>query len=126
MADYICKLDMSIFVYDYDFNAPTVEHLQATHEKLYLSVREAHPDIPILLMCKPRFVVNENARQRMEVIRRTYENAKAAGDENVYLLTGPELMAIAGYDGMVDGVHPNDLGFFSMAQAVVKVLKPLL
>lgn len=126
IAEYIAGLEMECFVYDYDHNAPNVEHLEATHERMFRIVRAAHPDIPILLMCKPRFVVNENARQRMEVIRRTYENAKAAGDENVYLLTGPELMAIAGYDGMVDGVHPNDLGFFSMAQAVVKVLKPLL
>jgi lysophospholipase L1-like esterase len=117
---------MECFVYDYDHNAPNVEHLEATHERMFRIVRAAHPDIPILMMCRPRFAVSEDTRRRMEVIRRTYENAKAAGDENVYLLTDPELMAIAGYDGMVDGVHPNDLGFFSMAQAVVKVLKPLL
>ena len=125
IAEYIAGLEMECFVYDYDHNAPNVEHLEATHERMFRIIREAQPNVPILLMCRPRFAVNEDTRRRMEVIRRTYENAKAAGDENVYLLTGPELMAIAGYDGMVDGVHPNDLGFFSMAQAVLKVLRPL-
>ena len=28
MAEYIADLDMRAFVYDYDFNAPTVEHLK--------------------------------------------------------------------------------------------------
>lgn len=125
IREYMASLPMECFVCDYDHNAPTVEHLEATHEPLYRAVRAAHPDIPILIMSRPRFLVNENTRQRMEVIRRTYENARAAGDENVYLLTGPELMALAGTEGMVDGVHPNDLGFFSMAQAVLKVLRPL-
>jgi hypothetical protein len=33
MADYIASLDMSVFVYDYDYNAPDPEHLQNTHQK---------------------------------------------------------------------------------------------
>ena len=126
IADYIAGLPMECFVCDYDHNAPTVEHLEKTHEPLYKTVRAAHPDIPILFMCRPRFVVNENTQQRMDVIRRTYENAKAAGDENVYLLTGPELMALAGTEGLVDAVHPNDLGFYSMARAVCDVLRSIL
>lgn len=125
IAEYIAGLPMECFVYDYDHNAPTVEHLEKTHEAMYRAVRRAHPDIPILLMCRPRFAVNENTRQRMDVIRRTYENAKAAG-ENVYLLTGPELMAFAQSDGTVDGTHPNDVGFYSMARAVIPVLQSML
>lgn len=35
MIEYIKNLDMSIFVYDYDHNAPTVEHLKKTHEKMF-------------------------------------------------------------------------------------------
>lgn len=125
MADYIAGLPMECFVYDYDHNALTVEHLEATHEPFFKTVRAAHPDIPILMLCRPQFVMNDNVSRRIEVIRRTYENAKAAGDNNVYLLTGPELMALSGPESHVDGTHPNDLGFFSMAQAVLKVLKPL-
>ena len=35
IADYIKNLDMSVFVYDYDHNAPTTEHLKKTHERMF-------------------------------------------------------------------------------------------
>lgn len=126
MAEYIASLDMECFVLDYDHNAPSPEHLKNTHEAMYRAVRQAHPDIPILMMSRPRFLVTAVVERRINVIRSNYENAKAAGDENVYMLTGPELMAIAGADGTVDGTHPNDLGFYSMAQAVYAVLSKVL
>lgn len=126
IAEYIAGLDMECFVLDYDYNAPTVEHLEKTHEPMFRAVRTAHPDIPILMMSRPRFEVTKVVQDRMDVVRRTYENAKAAGDENVYLLTGPELMAIASNDGTIDGCHPNDLGFYSMARAVCAVLEKVL
>jgi HSP20 family molecular chaperone IbpA len=40
MADLINKIPMSIFVYDYDHNAPSAEHLEATHEAFFLRIRE--------------------------------------------------------------------------------------
>lgn len=54
MIKYIKGLDMSIFVYDYDHNAPTVEHLRATHNKMFVAIREAHPDLPILILPRPK------------------------------------------------------------------------
>lgn len=125
IADYIRKLDMSIFVYDYDFNAPTVEHLQATHEKLYLSVREAHPDIPIVMLSRPKPYLTDAEVRRREIVRNTYLNAKARG-ENVYFISGEDLMQYAGDSGLVDGVHPNDLGFASMARVLGDLLETIL
>lgn len=49
MTDYIKKLDMSVFVMDYDANAPTPEHLEATHKKMFKGIREVQPDLPIIL-----------------------------------------------------------------------------
>lgn len=118
MIEYIAGLSMDIFVYDYDHNAKTVEYLQDTHEKMFRAIRKSHPDIPILMMSRPKYYVNEATQKRMDVIRTTYENAKAQGDEKVWMLTGPELMALCGEDGLVDGTHPNDFGFASMAKAV--------
>lgn len=125
MRDYIASLDMSLFVLDYDHNAPTAEHLKATHEPMYKAIREAHPDIPIVMLTRPHYsVTDENARAR--VIKETYEKAKASGDNNVYYLNGRALMAIAGNEGTVDNCHPNDLGFFSMAQAVGDVIQTFI
>ncbi len=125
MIDYIKGLDMSAFVYDYDHNAPTVAHLEATHEKMFKAIREAHPTMPILMMSRPKFYLNNEEKQRLEIVRKTFENAKNSGDNNVYFIEGPKLMELAGDEGTVDGCHPTDLGFFSMARAILDVMKKI-
>ena len=122
MVEYIKKLEMSAFVLDYDHNAPTPEHLLATHEPLYRAVREMHPDIPIIMMARPNSFDDEDVRCRRDIVYRTYERAKADGDDNVYFLDGTELIAKAGGDGLCDGCHPNDLGFRCMADGLLPVL----
>ncbi len=128
MSEYIAKLDMSIFVLDYDHNAPTPEHLENTHEQFFKKIRQAQPETPVIIMSMTDIPRTEAARLNMErrrnTIRTTYENAIAAGDKNVYYIDGQEVFKIAGYtDCTVDGCHPNDLGFWCMGQAVIKVIK---
>ncbi len=122
MAEYIAAHEMSAFVYDYDFNTPSVDHFWKTHEPFFKIIREKHPDLPIIMMSRPNPFLDPARDKRHEVIRATYDNAVARGDKNVYIIPGNELMAIAGNDGTVDGTHPTDLGFFSMAQRVAVVL----
>ena len=126
MADYVKSLPMSVFVYDYDHNAPTVEHLDKTHERMFQAVRKANPTLPIVMMSRPQYARGQMELQRLAIIKRTYDNAVAAGDKNVYLIDGKELMKYAKNEGTVDGCHPTDLGFFSMAKALKKVLKNLI
>ena len=126
IADYIKTLDMSAFVFDYDFNAPTAEHLNATHERMFKQIREADPALPIIILSKPRFYPSPSDVERKGIIRKTYENARAAGDENVYFIDGKELMELAGNDGTIDNVHPSDLGFYSMATRIYPLLKEIL
>ena len=124
MAEYIAGLDMSVFVMDYDYNAPTVEHLAETHEPFFKTIRKAYPQLPVIFMARPQFYQNEESIQRYQVIKKTYDNAVNTGDTNVYLLDGPTLMALAQDEGMVD-IHPNDCGFMSMAKAVGDVLEKI-
>lgn len=126
IAEYISGLDMSAFVYDYDHNAPTPEHLESTHERMFCTVREKNPTLPILIMSRPKFYLTEDEKTRLEIIRKTYRNALNRGDKNVYMLDGKELMKMAGNDGTVDDCHPTDFGFASMAQAVGDVLEKIL
>ncbi len=126
MADYISGLTMSAFVYDYDYNAPTVEHLQKTHERMFKKIRTANPELPIIMLSRPRCSLSEDDLQRLEVIKTTYKNAIESGDKNVYLIEGPKLMELAGNDGTVDDCHPNDLGFASMAKAIGDILEKIL
>ena len=116
MAEYIAGLDMSAFVYDYDYNAPSPEHLLNTHDAFYKIVRAAHPTIPIVFASRPKVALTADEKRRSEIVRATYEAALSRG-ENVYHVFGSELMAVCGDEGTVDGCHPTDLGFFSMAKA---------
>ena len=126
MAEYVAGLEMSIFVYDYDHNAPDVEHLEATHEKMFKKVREAHPDTPIVMLSHSRWRQRKEEKERMSVVKRTYDNAVAAGDKNVYFIPGYTLMKYAKDNGTVDGCHPNDYGFMSMARVLTPLIRKLL
>ena len=53
VAAYIGSLDMSVFVLDYDHNAPDSDHLRRTHYNFYRTVREKRPDTPVIMVSKP-------------------------------------------------------------------------
>lgn len=126
MAEYIKTLPMSAFIYDYDHNAPNVEHLQNTHENMFKIIREANPDLPIIMLSRPKYFPTEEECARLDIIRKTYENARSNGDENVYLIDGKTLMQFCQNEGTVDGCHPTDLGFFSMAKTLIALLETIL
>lgn len=126
IAEYISKLDMSMLVYDYDHNAPTAEHLNKTHEKMFKIIRKTNPDLPIMLLSRPKFSLTEDEEIRLEIIKSTYQNAIESGDRNVYLIDGRALMKTAEDEGTVDNCHPNDLGFMSMAKELGDLLEKIL
>jgi len=126
IANYIKTLDMSVFVYDYDHNAPTNDFLAQTHERMFRIIREANPELPIVLASRPKFTLSKSDIGRVEIIKTTYNHAKEQGDEHVYFVHGTDLMRLAGNEGTVDATHPNDLGFMSMAQGFEPVLREIL
>lgn len=120
MMAYLASLDMSVFVYDYDYNAPTVEHLRKTHYKGYRTIRDAQPNLPIVICTMPNYDrLAVEAPARRDVIAETYERALAEGDQNVYFVDGKKVYTHFNADGgSVDGSHPNAYGFWRMAEAV--------
>ena len=126
MADYLSKIECSIFVCDYDYNAPTVEHLKNTHYPLYKAFRTAQPNTPILFITSPDYDNMLNAEERSEVVYQTYQRAKEEGDNKVWFLAGKTLFGDKDRDFCtVDGCHPNDLGFYRMAETIYKKLKEI-
>lgn len=127
VAETIASLEMSAFIMDYDHNAPNTAHLLATHEPFYKIIRNAHPELPIIIMSKCDFYPNDDCRQRREIIRQTWQNAVNNGDKNTYFIDGEELFGTDNRDACtVDGCHPNDIGFYRMAKTVLPVLQQVL
>ena len=127
MAEYISGIDMSVFVYDYDHNAPTVDHLAATHEPFFKLIREKNPELPIVMMTRPAITYTEEHKKRRDIVRATYENALRTGDQNVYFIDGETFFGDSDRElCTVDRVHPNDLGFAKMASVVEPVIKSIL
>ena len=126
IAEYISSLEMSCFVYDYDHNAPNIEHLGDTHEKMFKRIRQNNADLPIVIMSRPKFYLTKEEEARLSIIKTTYNNAMKNSDKNVYIIEGKKLMEMAGDEGTVDNCHPTDLGFASMAKAIGDVLEKIL
>lgn len=127
MADYIAGLHPAVFVLDYDHNAPNVEHLQQTHYTMYYTFRKENPNVPIVMATKPDFDNDPNAAKRRAIVYETYAKAKKNGDKLVYFVDGEKLFQTDGRDGCtVDGCHPNDLGFYRMADTIAPTLQKAL
>ncbi|MBO4594246.1 MAG: hypothetical protein J5697_00920 [Clostridia bacterium] len=128
MAEYLAGIDCSVFVCGYDYNAPDPEYLKKTHYAFYRTYREKRKDTPIILISNPDTDENRNqAEERVEIIKRTYTAALAEGDKNVYFIDGKTLYGEADRENCtVDGIHPNDLGFYKMATVIYGKIKEIL
>ena len=132
IVDYMADLPMSVFVSDYDHNAPNVEYLRATHCKMYQRIREKNPDLPYVMITRPDFVKDFEkgylaSIDRRDVIIDTFRYAREQGDRNVYFIDGESFFAGEWEDSCtVDGTHPNDLGFSKMAAVIGEILDRIL
>ncbi len=129
MAEYIASLDMSAFVYDYDYNARDAQYLMETHKRMFDIVRAKHPTLPIIIITRPDINCSQDRLSRFEAIKATYDAAVSAGDKNVYFIDGSSFFKEfegLGNDFTVDGVHPTDLGFYLMAKDVSGLLSELI
>ena len=128
MAEYIAGLDMSCFVYDYDHNAPNSGYLSETHERMFLTIREKNPELPIIMVSRPDYHGSEEDDKRFAVIKRTYDNAVARGDKNVYIIHGKTFYADSeeGLEPSVDTCHPTDYGFKLMAEKIAPYVANVL
>lgn len=126
MAEYIAGLDMSAFVYDYDYNSPSAEHLKATHERMFKIIRERNPDLPIIILTAPKYYHDAEFKQRHDIIERTYLNSVAQGDKAVRFISCRDIFKDVHDVALADNIHPGDIGFSKIAEHVCVALKELL
>ena len=127
IVEYIVGLDCSVYVMDYDHNAPSLEYLERTHYPMYEKIRKAHPNAPIIFMSKPDCDYRYESELFREKIKQSYKKARKSGDKNVYFVSGTRLFGKDCRDACaVDNCHPNDLGFYRMAKTLEPLMKKLL
>lgn len=125
LVDYMATLPMSCFVCDYDHNASSAQELEKNHFEVYRRIREKNPDLPYIMVTKPDY--HQTDAQRRCVVMASYRKALASGDRNVYFLDGAGFFTGEERDACTaDGVHPNDLGLYRMAQGMVHLLRRIL
>ena len=133
MAEAVAEIDASCFVLDFMANNKSREELEEVYEPFVRIVRAKHPKTPMLLVTRI-FTTSELAirggRESVEgkrdVIRNTAKKLIAEGDTNILLVEGYDLLAPSESSGLVDGSHPNDLGFQLMADRLKPILKKVL
>ena len=122
MREYLSGIDCSVFVCDYDHNAPDSAYLDKTHYALYETFRKKRPETPIVFISKTDTEHDKDCKKRRGVIKKTYLRAIAEGDKNVYFIDGGTFFGKERNACTVDGCHPNDLGFIRMANKIGAVL----
>lgn len=123
IIDYIAEKDASAFIIEYDFNA-SVEGLRETHLNVYKTIRAKHPKTPIVMFSRAAFEYNVESAERRQIVRDTYEYAKARGDEFVEFIDGETFYGQE--DRFVcsqDTCHPNDIGFYRMYKKILPKLQ---
>ena len=126
MAELASEIDMSVFILDYDHNAPTPEHLQETHYPFYEIIRKNRPQVPIVMVSGVR-TANADTYRRRQVIMESYLKAKNSGDQKVYFVDGMSLFGDIPLDNCtVDLCHPTDLGFHFMAKGIIPTVREAL
>jgi len=131
LARTVAELDASCFVLDFAQNNPTVESLAQAYGPFIQTIRSKHAETPILVITpiySAREAWSRDARLEgmRELIRKVAAERIAAGDRHLEILEGTDLIGPLRGDGLVDGTHPNDLGFQWMAEGLGSRLSKLL
>ena len=88
-------------------------------EAAMLNSAEFYNNDRIVFMSVPCFEKYPKAKENREVLRQTYLKARANGDEKVYFIDGETLFGEEDRElCTVEGIHPNDLGFYRMAKKI--------
>lgn len=133
LARAVAELNASCFVLDFAQNNMTVESLREVYAPFAEIIRQKHPETPILAIT-PIYSASEsrgpspNLRLDLmrEHIRKAVSQRIANGDRSIQIVEGTDLIGPSRADGLVDGSHPNDLGFQWMAEGLADRLRKIL
>jgi lysophospholipase L1-like esterase len=131
LARAVASINASCFVLDFAQNNPTVDSLTQVYAPFLEIIRSTHPETPVLLIT-PIYAAHESwsrdarLEDMRELIRQVAAKRIAAGDRHLEIIEGTDLLGPSRGDGLVDGTHPNDLGFQWMAEGLAGCIAKVL
>jgi sugar phosphate isomerase/epimerase/lysophospholipase L1-like esterase len=131
MARTVASLDASCFVLDFAHNNPTLESLKQVYGPFIETIRSKHPNTPILLI-SPLYDAHDFWSPNGKLdgmrawIRQVAAQRVAAGDKNIQVIEGNDLIGPSRGDALVDGAHINDLGMKWVAEGVAARVSEVL
>ena len=132
LAEAMSEIKAAAFVLDYWAN-PTLEVFRDTLPAFVEILRKRHPETPILVTgpfwfpaeaASPDLHAQQEAKRRFA--RELVVTRRKAGDRAIMFVDGLEMLSRAQGSGLVDGVHPNSLGFHHCAQGLEPHLRRAL
>ncbi len=132
----INEIDAAVFVLDCLPNLSpnetnTKEEIQKRIRKSFRSLRDKHPQTPILLAQHAGYSDGQVDSNRAAVFNtlnewmaETYRQLKSEGATHLVMLAKEDINL--SNDAFVDGTHPTDLGMLQYAEAYEKVLREML
>jgi lysophospholipase L1-like esterase len=133
VARAVSEIDASCYVLDFGANHKTGAAMREVYEPFLDYLRKQHPALPIVVMT-PLYTSRElrlpavkaDWRERREFIEQVVRRRIRAGDNHLFLVDGAALLGPSPGEGLVDGGHPNDLGFYWMAENLAPTLRKAL
>ena len=130
MAQILADIDAACYVIDFGVNLPSVDSLGKVYGPFMDILCQKHPHTPIIVVT-PIFQTHEfwgpaKPTFMRDIVRKEVARLRNAENYNILLVEGFELLGPDMADGLVDGVHPNDLGFQSMAEGLQPYLARML
>lgn len=131
VARAVAEIDASMFVLDFSQNNATLESLIAVYDPFIATLRAKHPDTPIIAITPiasagEQFKPEGKLQSMRDHIREVVSRRIGAGDAHLQLMEGTDLLGPDRLGGLVDGTHPNDLGFEWMAEGIAARLAKVL
>lgn len=129
VAAAVSEIDASCFVMDFWANVGAVEYGQRLPGFIG-PIRENHPETPIIVIA-PFYYARDTVDPTQHNTQRKDAEAfvkqhQKQGDKRVYFFDGLKMISRVETYGLVDGVHPNSLGFYLMAKGLTPFLKRVL
>lgn len=122
--------NVKMFVLDYEANV-TFDRLQATLDNFVKCLRSKYQNTPIVIISKImmylEFHDNDYIKNEKKIRKYQKNYVKNSNDENLYYIDGAKILGKTNIsEKTVDGCHPTDYGFISIAEYLYPIIDKIL